>query len=114
MGHKQYVHYWHLKKEIESIDAFVKFWWPSGFFLQDCKKCEFLSLRHDFIFSQIPSYSGSPVGQLLKKCTPKIASEASKWALLLEFFAWESKGRIRKCWSEPSACASGQHLGDHS
>jgi hypothetical protein len=61
----------------------VAFW-----IFQDCKKREFISPTRDFIFS------GSPEGQLPKKCTPKIASEASKWALLLEFFAWESKGWI--------------------
>jgi hypothetical protein len=44
MGYKNMVHYWHFKKGFGSLDPFVKFWWPSRFFLQNCENHEFPSL----------------------------------------------------------------------
>ena len=51
MGYSNLAHYWYLKKEIGSLDAFVKFWLPSRFFLLNRE-------TREFILSRIRNFAG--------------------------------------------------------
>ena len=59
MGCENMVHYWHFKKEIGSLDAYVNFWWPSRFFLQNRDNHKFLSLTSELILSRIRNFRRS-------------------------------------------------------